>query len=66
MTMKTRGAVGPVKEAYEKKGHLHITTKPCEHVVLFKDKSSLRGGGTTIVTFHGDDDGRARVTSSEV
>lgn len=66
MTTRIKGAVGPVKGAYEKRGHVPITTKPCEHVVLFKDKNPLRGGGTRIVTFHGDSDGVARVTSREV
>lgn len=66
MTTKIRGAVGPVKGAYEKRGHVPITTRPCEHVVLFKDKSPLRGGGTSIVAFHGDSAGEARITSTEV
>ena len=56
-----------MKGAYEKKkGHMPITTKPCEHVVLFKDKNPLRGGGTKIVTFHSDSEGEARITSKEV
>lgn len=66
MTTRIKGSVGPVKGAYEKKGHVPITTRPCEHVVLFKDKSLLRGGGTRIISFHGDNDGNGRITSSEV
>lgn len=66
MTTKIRGAVGPVKGAYEKRGGVPITTRPCEHVILFKDKNLLRGGGARIVTFHADSDGEARITSSEV
>lgn len=66
MTTAIRVAVGPVKGAYEKKGHVPITTRPCEHVVLFEDKNPLRGGGTKIVTFHGDSEGEARITSKEV
>lgn len=54
-----------MKGAYEKKGDVPITTRPCEHLVLFKEKSMLRGGGIRIVSFHVDDDGEARITSRE-
>ena len=66
MAIRIEGAVGPVKGAYEKRGDVPITTRPCEHLVLFKDKSQVRGGGVRIVSFHGDDDGEARITSKEV
>lgn len=66
VTTKIRGEVGPVKGTYEKRGHVPITTRPCEHVVLFKDKNPLQGGGTRIVAFHGDNAGEARITSAEV
>ena len=55
-----------MKGTYEKKGHVPITTRPCEHVVLFEDKNPLRSGGTKIVTFHGDSEGEAKITSREV
>lgn len=67
MATRIKGAVGPVKGAsYEKRGHVPIATRPCEHVALFKDKNPLRGGGTRIVTFHGDSDGVAGAASRGV
>ena len=65
MAIRIEGAVGPVKGAYEKKGGVPITTRPCEHLVLFRDKIHVRGGGIKIVTFHGDGDGEAGITSRE-
>ena len=66
MAAKLEGAVGPVKGSYERKGRAPITTRPCEHAVLFKDKNPPLGGRTRIVTFHGDYDGRARITKRGV
>lgn len=68
MTVETRirGEVGPVKGEYERKGHVPITTRPCEHLVLFDEKSPLRGGGMRVVSFHGDNNGEGRVTCNEV
>lgn len=65
MAIKIGSAVGPVRGMYEKKGDVPITTRPCEHLVLFKDKSIVRGGGIRIVSFQGDGDGEARITSRE-
>ena len=63
---RIRGEVGPVKGVYERKGHVPITTRPCEHLVLFDEKSTLRGGGIRVVSFHGDSHGEGRLTYNEV